>query len=111
MTRKDWICLRCKTVMIRMPESRYIVCCGCDGRLRGAFGVMDLPLAVKAYLSGSSWVISGGGGLLWEYVPHAHKNALDHAPAEGVMVARVRGKRGGARSFKLTKGSRKALVS
>jgi len=100
MTKKDWLCPICGATMEKISDFMFCVKEN-HGKLRNLFNVMDLPPALHA---GSRIFSIGGEKGCWKYVPFGHKEALNKAPAEGEIVARVvcRGK-WQARLFRRTK--------
>jgi hypothetical protein len=109
MKRKDWLCKTCGMVMER--NGRYL-CCPFNmghGKLIPAWGISDLPLAIK--IDYKRYQIHGEEGF-WEYVPHAHKDAMKIAPDPRVIIAKVTLQRvitdhRAARSFRRAKPPRK----
>lgn len=105
MTSEDWTCNCCCGTLLKTSKD-YLVCENRCGKLIPAPRVFDLTRAIRVDYKRFRLNIKGSEEL-WEYVPHAHKNALDHAPAPGEMVARVwAGKKFEARTFRPAKPPR-----
>lgn len=85
MTHKDWLCPICKGVLYK-SSLEYMVCVHGHSKAQPAWGVRDLPQAYRT-TSENFWIWGIGGN--YRYVPCGHKTALDQAPAEGDVVARV----------------------
>ena len=109
MRRKDWRCKKCGAIMVR--GDRYLYCMGDvkHGKLVPAWGIKDLPFAIK--IDYKRYKICGEPGY-WEYVSHAHKNAMNVAPEPGHIVAKVplrwgRNRWDAARSFRKSKPPRR----
>ncbi len=108
MIRKDWLCPKCKNVMVKISD-KYITCLCGNTRLFNTWSVWDLPHAKKVN-DRDFWI----GFVLsdrYQYVPHGHKTALDKAPPGGCVVASVafRGHRA-VRLFKRKRTLRERLV-
>lgn len=86
MKRRDWLCKMCGDVMIKTSD-QYMTCPKRHGLLLPLWCVSDLPRAVR--FDYKRFVISGIISC-WEYVPHAHKGCLGHAPEPNHVVAAVR---------------------
>ncbi len=106
MKTSDWACPKCGNPMVKISD-RYITCLCGQARLFSAWGTLDLPIAKR--LNRKRFEIDGESGQ-WEYVPHAHKNAMNHCPALGVVVALVVGKRVSVRAFRQAKPPRKKVA-
>jgi len=86
MKREDWQCKVCGSVMVR--GDRYLYCLEDieHGRPTPAWGVGDLPLAIR--YDYKRFIIADEEGY-WEYVPHAHADCMTHAPEPSTVVAKV----------------------
>jgi hypothetical protein len=96
MKASDWICNTCGSTLIKTSPN-FLSCPGWDSRLQPSFAVDDLPSARR--VDYKRFVVYGEEGYM-EYIPHTHESSLDKCPETGVVVAKVRTKRGWkARSF------------
>lgn len=89
MKRDDWRCPGCDSLMIKTSDT-YMACPDCDARLRRVPHLNGLlrSEAIAIRHDYKRFHIIGESGF-WEYVPHAHKLCLEHAPKEGEIVART----------------------
>ena len=99
MKREDWKCPVCGSMMFKSSslyltcEAEYALSFGGyyrPGMLYRAWHLKDLPFARR--VGYRKFKIRGESGIL-EYVPHAHKRALEKAPDYGEVVAKGVGKR------------------
>ncbi len=89
MTRDDWRCPRCGSIMSISSSGKFMLCYfgAAHSKLHPRFGLQDLPEAMRIN-NRDSW-IRGFPHDVYQYVPHGHRIALDKAPAEGHVVASV----------------------
>ena len=92
MKRKDWECSECGAIMLITESMNFMVCNNCIARMRRLWGIKDLPIAQR--YDYKRFLIRGadsynGKLIFMEYVPHAHKDCLSHAPKLNHVVAKV----------------------
>ncbi len=93
MTKKDWECKTCGSLMIVSVNKQYMVCPAltCDANLKYRLRADDLPIAVavtcRRFILPATEEYGPG---YWEYVPRKHEGALFRSPGHGRIVARVR---------------------
>lgn len=88
MIAQDWICPVCGQIM-RLKDD-YLSCDELHGTLH-PLSMHTLPMALRQDYKRFNLYLPDGTayGGFWEYVPHAHKNALTRMPGPEVVVAKV----------------------